>query len=140
MKKLLLATFIVVGTVGLLSADHHETQYEGIASVHDLMEDIVKPNMDRLAAMRKAGGPQNAKEWKRAYRAASVLAEGAQLTLLGGRVKDQVWSDGAHQALSAARDVMAAAKAQDMDAWMAGVGAASKGCRICHKAHKPKKE
>ena len=77
MKRLLLAGAAAVVAAGMLSADHHEAKYESIASVHDLMADIVKPNMDKLGEMRKTGGPQNEKQWKQAHRAAAVLgAEG----------------------------------------------------------------
>lgn len=139
MKKILPAVSAAVVAVGLLSAAHHEAQYEEIASVHDIMDDIVKPSMDKLGAMRKAGGPADEKEWKQAHRAASVIGEGVQLTMLGGRVKDDAWSDGAKQSLAGARDAMAAAKATDTAAWMKATGAISGGCRTCHKVHKPKK-
>ena len=139
MKKLLLAAAAAVLAAGMLSADHHESKYETIASVHDLMADIVKPNMDKLGAMRKAGGPQDEKQWKQAHRAASVLGEGIQLSMMGGRVKDDAWADGGKQSIQGAKDAMAAAKAMDSAAWMKATGAISGGCRTCHKVHKPKK-
>lgn len=139
MKKLIGAAALACAVVALGGAEPGEPAYEKIATVHDIMEDIQKPAMDRLAALKKAGGPQSDKDWKRAHRAASILGESSQLLLMGGRVKDEVWSNGAAQVVAAAKSTMAAAQHKNMDAWNQGMMGIGKGCRGCHKVHKPKK-
>lgn len=123
--------------VGITYADH---AYVEVASVHDIMEVVQEPSMDGLAAMMKAGGPQSEGDWKHARGYASVLGESTQLLLMGARVKDDVWTKGAKMVIAGAQEATAAAKAQDLAAWKAGVGAMGKGCRTCHKPHKPKKK
>ena len=140
MKKLSILLVLSLTGAAWMTAAHHESGPKNIASVHDIMEDVVKPNMDALAAMRKAGGPQNEKEWKKAKSAASLVGEGVQLSLNGDRVKDDVWKSGGEKSVAGAIAAVSAAEAMDTDAWMAGVTAVGQGCRSCHKKHKPKKE
>jgi len=136
MRKIIGAAALTLALVGLLSA----AAYEELASPHDIMEMVQKPAMDRLAAMKKAGGPQNEKDWEKSKAAASILAESTQLLMMGKRVKDDVWSDGAAQVIAAAKATMTASGSHDMAAWNAGLAGLGKGCRGCHKAHKPKKK
>ncbi len=139
MKQLALIAMLALAVSGLVFADHHENSYKKIATVHDLMEAVVKPNMDKLAEMKKAGGPADAGQWKHSNAYASVIAEMGQLMLLDGRVKDEVWEDGAKKMLEASKATMTASMRKDTAAWMEGLTGMSGGCRTCHKAHKPKK-
>ncbi|MBI1354725.1 MAG: hypothetical protein GC160_10285 [Acidobacteria bacterium] len=137
MKQLaLLAALALTVSAGLFAADH---EYKKIATVHDIMEAIVKPNMDLLAEMKKSGGPSDEKQWKQANRAASIIGEGAELMLLDGRIKDQAWEDGAKMAIDGAQKSMTAAMRKDTNAWMESLNGIGGGCRTCHKVHKPKK-
>ena len=137
MKKILWLTALAVGAAGLLAAAEHK--YAKLGTAHDLMEGAVKPNMDKLAELRKAGGPKDEKEWKKANAWASVVGEINQLMLLDGRIKDQVWEDGANQAVNGSKMAMQAAQRQDMEGFNKGLDTMSQGCRTCHKVHKPKK-
>jgi cytochrome c556 len=137
MRKILwlvASSLIAVGSAA--AADH---TYAKIATPHDLMAGAVKPNMDRLAEMRKAGGPKEIDEWKQANASASVIGEVNQLMLLDGRIKDQAWEDGATKVIEAAKATMTAAMRQDMNGFNSGLDGMSQGCRTCHKVHKPKK-
>jgi hypothetical protein len=137
MRALVCLFALTLALAGFALADH---SYEGVASVHDIMEVVQKPAMDSLAEMMKKGGPQNEDDWKVAKRHASILAESTQLLLMGGRVKDDVWTDGALKVIAGAKQTMQASDSQDGNAWRAGVGAMGRGCRGCHNVHKPKKE
>ena len=130
---------LALSVSGLVFADHHETSYKKIATVHDLMGVVVKPSMDALAEMKKAGGPADKDQWKKANAHASTIAEMGQLMLLDGRVKDEPWEDGAKKMLEAAKATMTASMRQDTAGWMEGLTGMSGGCRTCHKVHKPKK-
>jgi cytochrome c556 len=132
--------WIVVITVAFAGALYAEHTYEKVASAHDIMELVQKPNMDALAAMMKAGGPRTDKDWKHAKAHASLLAESSQLLLMAGRIKDNAWEDGAKTVISAAKASMQAAEAKDIDTWKTATAGIGKGCRGCHKVHKPKKK
>lgn len=140
MNKISVAAFTALALGGLLWADHHEHAYKKKATAHDLMEVVVKPTMDQLAALREAGGPQEKKDWKHSNAWASVLAESGQLLLMDGRVKDEVWADGAKQLIAGAEATMKASMRMDAEGWNAGLAAMGGGCESCHTAHKPKKK
>jgi cytochrome c556 len=137
MRKFAFVAVLTVLGAGLIYADH---TYEGVADVHDIMELVQKPSMDQLAAMMKAGGPQSDDDWKHSKAFASILSETTQLMLMGGRVKDEVWTTGAASVINGAKGAMAASDAKDLAAWKGGVGQMGKGCRTCHKVHKPPTE
>ena len=134
MRKISILVLLAVLGAGLIYADH---SYEGVAEVRDLMAVVQKPSMDQLAAIMKAGGPQSEDDWKHSKAYASVLSETTQLLLMGGRVKDDVWTSGAALVIGGAKTAVAASEAKDLAAWKAGVGEMGKGCRTCHKVHKP---
>jgi cytochrome c556 len=137
MRKIAIFVALAVLGAGLTYADH---TYEGVAEVHDIMELVQKPSMDQLAAIMKAGGPQSDDDWKHSKAHASILSETTQLLLMGGRVKDEVWTSGATTVIGGAKAAVAASEAKDLAAWKAAVGQMGKGCRTCHKVHKPPEE
>ena len=137
MKNKLWIVVVALALAGVLYAEH---TYEKVASAHDIMELVQEPNMDRLAAMMKTGGPQSERDWKHAKAYASILAESSQLLLMAGRIKDDVWETGAIAVNNASKASMRAAEAKDLDAWRTANAAIGKGCRGCHKVHKPKKK
>src|SRR5262245_38080509 len=111
--------------------------YHGVASAKQLMAGVQKPAMDSLAAMNKAGGPKDDKEWGLAAQQAAVLAEAGQLLLMGNRPLDQdIWIKSSEKLTSAAGDAMKAAEAKDLDAWKASLGQIGTSCRTCHKVHR----
>jgi cytochrome c556 len=123
----------------LLSAQGPD--YHGVASAKQIMAGIQKPAMDSLAAMLKAGGPQDEKEWETSQRQAAILAETAQLLLMGNRPLDQdVWVKSSQKLHEASVACAKAAEAKDLAAWktsLANMGAACKSCHNVHKKQKP---
>ena len=134
MRKISIFVLLAALGVGLLYADH---TYESVADVRDLMAIVQKPSMDQLAAIMKAGGPQSDDDWNRSRAYASILTEATQLLLMGGRAKDEAWTDGANAIIGGAKAAVAASEAKDLSAWKAGIGQLGKGCRTCHTVHKP---
>ena len=137
MRKLTPALFLAFSLTLLPAADH---VYEEVASAHDLMDYIMKPSMDKLVAINKAGGPQSEKDWKHAKAHGSILAETGQLLLMAGRIKDDVWEKGASRVITGAKESLAAAETMDVNKWRTAAGSIGRGCRGCHKVHKPKEE
>ncbi len=124
----------VVGTS--LADSQEEYVYKKAASAHEIMEYMVEPAMDKIKAYREAGGPSDKAEWKKAFGAVSMVSEATQLMLMGGRVKDDAWRDGANAVVAAARDTMMGAYRMDADGYNKGLKAMSAGCKTCHKVHK----
>ena len=137
MKKTLWLVALSLTAAGIVAAGDHA--YSKMATPHDLMEVVVKPNMDKLGAMRKAGGPKEMKDWKHVNAWASMLGESGQLMLMEGWVKDEAWRDGATKLVDAAKATMTAAMRQDADGLNAAMGGIGAGCKTCHAVHKPKK-
>lgn len=139
MKQFLAAASLAGLTFAFASpaaADGHE--YKKVAAVHELMEYMVKPAMDKIKVYREAGGPANKDEWQSAYGAISMVAEASQLALMDGRTKDEAWSDGAKQVLEAAQGAMMGAYRMDADGYNKGLKSMSAGCKTCHDVHKKK--
>jgi cytochrome c556 len=125
----------VVVLAGLALAQ--SPQYQGVATSRQIMAGMQKPAMDALVAMNKAGGPKDDKEWAAAQTGAAVLAETAQLLLMGDRPKDQdVWVKSCQRLQAAASDSLKAAAARDLKAWQASLNSMGGACRSCHKVHR----
>ncbi|MCU1273177.1 MAG: hypothetical protein JWO48_608 [Bryobacterales bacterium] len=115
-------------------------EYHVVATSKQLMAGVQKPAMDALAAMLKAGGPQDEKEWEAAQRQAAILAESAQLLLMGNRPLDQdVWVKSSQRLEQAAIESAKAAQAKDLAAWKASLSNMGAACKSCHNVHKKQK-
>ena len=131
------ATVLVVAAVAL----GQSPSYQGVATAKQIMAGVQKPAMDSLAAMNKAGGPKDDKEWELAQQHAAVLAETAQLLLMGNRPKDQdVWVKSSGRLLQAASGSAKAAEGKDLAAWQASMNQMGGACRSCHNVHRKKPE
>ena len=131
-----LSVFVVAGM-----ALAQSPQYQGVATAKQIMAGIQKPTMDSLVAMKKAGGPKDDKEWELAQQHAAVLAETAQLLLMGTRPLDQdVWIKSGQRLNTAAGNSVKAAGAKDLKAWQDSINAMGGACRSCHNVHKKKKD
>ena len=137
MKKILWVAALSLAAASVVPAA--DSTYSKMATPHDLMTGVVKPSMDSLAAIRKAGGPKEMADWKSVNASASLLGEAGQLMLMQGWVKDDAWKDGAAKLVDAAKATMTAAMRQDAEGVNASMGAMGGGCKTCHAVHKPKK-
>lgn len=141
MKKIWTVAIVACALAGTSYANDGEGHaYKKTATVPTLMGYMVKPAMAKIKEYREAGGPANKEEWQTAYGAISMVIEAAQLTLMGGRIKDEAWSDGAAQVIEAAQGAMLGAYRMDADGYNKGLKAMSAGCKTCHDVHKKKEE
>lgn len=130
---------LVCGLLVAVMALAQSPEYQGVASSKQLMKAVQKPAMDGLAAMMKAGGPKDDQEWEAAQQNAAVLAETAQLLLMGARPLDQdVWVKSSHRLQEASVQAAKAAEAKDSAAWKTAVTSMGAACRSCHTVHKKK--
>lgn len=136
MRRLVLA-FVVTGAATVWAQS-----YQAVATSKQIMAGIQKPAMDSLAAMMKAGGPADDKEWAVAQQSAVILAETAQLLLIGERPigelpKDAaVWAKTGNNLLTASTGSAKAAGAKDLAAWKASLGSIGAACKGCHTVHR----
>jgi cytochrome c556 len=118
----------------------HDDHGPKIADVHQVMEVAQKPAMDQLAAIMKAGGPQNDADWAHSTAYATILLRTTKLLMQEGVVKDDVWEKGATKVIDSAKAAIDAGESHDLNAWKTAAGGIGQGCRGCHNKHKPKKE
>jgi cytochrome c556 len=129
--------FVVVALALALALPAQSPEYHAVASAKQIMAGVQKPAMDALAAMLKAGGPADDKEWESAQRQAAILAETAQLLQMGNRPLDQdVWIKSSQRLEEAAIGSGKAAEAKDLAAWKASLGNMGAACKSCHNVHK----
>jgi len=115
--------------------------YQAVASPKQIMAGIQKPAMDSMMTINKAGGPKDDKEWELVEQQAAVLAETAQLLLMGARPKDEdVWPKSSMRLHTAAGSSVKAAQAKELPSWQASLNAMGAACRSCHNVHRKKKE
>jgi len=135
-RFLALLTFVAACAAWAQSASYH-----GVASTKQIMAGVQKPAMDDISAMMKAGGPKDDKQWAQAQQDAALLAETAQLILMGERPKDQdLWLKSSAKLNEAASAAAKAAESKDLEAFKASVGSMGQACRSCHNVHRKKKE
>lgn len=129
--------FILAFSFTAVCALWAQSSYHEVASVKQLMATIEGPLNSAIGGMSKAGGPKDDKEWAQAQNNAALLAEGAQLLLLGSRPKDQdVWVKTSNALTESASAAMKAAEAKDLEAWKTAVSGIGKSCAGCHTVHR----
>jgi len=129
--------FIFAFSLTAVCAIWAQSPYSEIASIKQMMASIEGPMNSAIGGMSKAGGPKDEKEWAQAQNNAALLAEGAQLLLLGRRPKDQdVWIKSAVALKDSATAAMKAAEAKDLEAWKTAVGGLGKSCQGCHTLYR----
>ena len=137
MRKPVFLLVLTLALAGLVYANH---QYSEVSSVHDIMEVVQGPSMKYVSAMMKADGPRSDDDWKHAKARVSILAESAQLLLMGARVKDEPWTSGAIKVIAGSKEAVTASDAKDATAFRSAMGTVGSGCRTCHKVYKKKKK
>ena len=116
-----------------------DPQYTQVASTKQIMGGIVKPAMDGLGAMAKAGGPNDDTEWDSAQRSAALLAESAQLLMLGHRAPDhEGWTKASQKLQEVSSAVFKASEAKDAEAWKSSVSGLGASCKGCHSVYRKK--
>jgi cytochrome c556 len=131
--------FILAFSFTAVCALWAQSSYHEVATTKQLMATIEGPTFGAIGGMSKAGGPKDDKEWAQAQNNAALLAEGAQLLLLGSRPKDQdVWVKTATALSDSSSAAMKAAESKDLEAWKTAVGGIGKSCAGCHAIHRPR--
>jgi cytochrome c553 len=103
-----------------------------VGTMSELMIDVIYPTSDAIFYIERAA-PANPVEWNALQGKALVLAESANLLMMGSRARDQdKWMKDARLLLEAGTAAFKAAKARDVDALSALNDSLYTACVTCH--------
>jgi len=109
-----------------------------MATVKQLMLDLIHPASNEILLQVNRGGPKDEKDWAAVRRAAITLAESANLLGLRGRARDQGdWAKDAKLLADAGAAAYKAAQAKDAAVLAAVAAPLDQSCTACHKQYRP---
>src|SRR2546427_3274344 len=79
----------ILGFVFFLLAQAQQESLQPVATMKQLMVDIIHPASNEILLFVSRGSAQDDKEWDRVRRSAITLAESANLLTMRGRARDQ---------------------------------------------------
>lgn len=119
------------------AAAAQEPTLRPIATVRELMEAMIIPASDALFDVPPEA-PTDDAEWKRLRYNALILAESANLLLIGDRPRDrEVWVRSARTLGDAALDALKAVDGRNIDALLDAGDRILGACTQCHDRHLP---
>jgi hypothetical protein len=109
-----------------------------MATMKQLMLDLVHPASNDILLLIYRGGPKEENEWAAVRRSAVTLAESGNLLTMRGRARDQGdWMKDAKMLVDAGSAAYRAAQARDVKALAAVAGPLDASCTTCHKQYRP---
>ena len=109
-----------------------------VATVRQLMLDLIHPSSNDILLAIYRGGPKDEKEWAAVRRSAVTLAESGNMLMMQGRARDQGdWMKDAKLLVDVGNSAYKAAQAKDGDALAGLAGAVDNSCTTCHKQYRP---
>jgi len=109
-----------------------------VATVKQLMLDLIHPSSNDILLAIFRGGPKDEKECAAVRRSAVTLAESGNLLMMEGRARDQGdWMKDAKLLVDVGNAAYKAAQAKDGAALAALAGAVDNSCTTCHKQYRP---
>ncbi len=132
MDGLLLGIFLLLP---VLAAQVPADSPQPVATMKQLMLDIVHPASNSLVLLVNRGGPADDKEWAEARRSALLLAESGNLLMLRNRAA--AWTADAKLLTEAGAAAYKAVDAKDVKALPAAIERIDASCTTCHKHARP---
>jgi hypothetical protein len=112
--------------------------FQPVASVRQLMLDLIHPSSNDILLAIYRGGPKDEKEWAAVRRSALTLAESGNMLMMPGRSRDQEdWMKDAKLLVDAGNSAYKAAQAKDGNALAGLAGAVDASCTTCHRQYRP---
>jgi len=137
----LITAIVVAGGFSLRTiafAQAPSESFPPVASVRQLMLDLIHPSSNDILLAINRGGPTDEKEWAAVRRSAVTLAESGNMLMLPGRARDQGdWMKDAKLLVEVGNSAYKAAQAKDGNALAALAGAVDNSCTTCHKQYRP---
>jgi hypothetical protein len=136
MKRVWIAVFILIGPFAFAQAPAES--FPPVATMQQLMVDLVHPASNDILLFVYRGGPKDEKEWAAVRRSAVTLAESGNLLMMRGRARDQGdWMKNAKMLVDAGTAAYKAAQAKDGKALAALTEPLDASCTTCHKQYRP---
>ncbi len=132
MKWLLAGVFLLSPVV---SAQAPTESPQPVATMRQLMLDVIHPASNSLLMLINRGGPGDDKEWAEARRAALTIAESGNLLVMRNRAA--AWVADARLLTDAGSAAYKAAEAKDAKALAAVSDRIDASCTTCHKHSRP---
>ena len=109
-----------------------------VATVSQLMVEIIHPASNDILLFVYRGAPKDEKEWAAVRRSAMTLAESGNLLMMRTRARDQgEWMKDAKMLVDVGTAAYKAAQAKDANALAALDGPLNASCLTCHKQYRP---
>jgi len=109
-----------------------------VATVRQLMLDLIHPSSNDILLAIFRGGPKDEKEWAAVRRSAVTLAESGNLLMMEARARDQGdWVKDAKLLVDAGNSAYKAAQAKDGAALATLAAPLDASCTTCHKQYRP---
>ncbi|HEV2202708.1 MAG TPA: hypothetical protein VGR73_23055 [Bryobacteraceae bacterium] len=130
--------FAILAFAGLAFPQAAPESFPPVASVKQLMLDLVHPSSNDILLMIYRGGPRDYKEWATVRRGAVTLAESGNLLMMRGRARDQgEWMKDSKLLVDAGNAAYKAAQTKDGAALAALAESIDTSCTTCHKQYRP---
>ena len=124
------------GTIALAQAPSES--FPPVASVKQLMLDLIHPSSNDILLAIYRGGPKDEREWAAVRRSAVTLAESGSMLMMQGRARDQGdWMKDAKLLVDAGNSAYKAAQAKDGNALAGLAEAVDASCTTCHMQYRP---
>ena len=144
MKRVWIGTISAIALAGGFSirtitfAQSPSQSFPPVASVKQLMLDLIHPSSNDILLAIYRGGPKDDKDWAAVRRSAVTLAESGNMLMMRGRARDQGdWMKDAKLLVDAGNAAYKAAQAKDGSALAALAGAVDASCTTCHRQYRP---
>jgi hypothetical protein len=125
-------------TIFLLLVAGASMAQEPVATVRQLMVDMIYPASNDILLSINRGGPSDEKEWAALRRNAITLAESGNLLMMRDRARDQGdWMKDAKILVDVGTAAYKAAQAGDANALAALTEQLDASCTTCHKQYRP---
>ena len=132
-------TWLLAGVLLLLplalSAQSPSDPPQPVATMKQLMLDVIHPALNSLLLLVNRGGPADDREWTDARRSALILAESGNLLMMRNRAAG--WTADARLLTDAGAAAYKAADAKDTKALAAASERLDTSCTTCHKHSRP---
>jgi hypothetical protein len=125
----------VLVLAGALAAQVPSDAPQPVATMKQLMVDVIHPAANALLLLINRGGPSEDKEWAEARRSALTLAESGNLLIIRNRAS--AWIADARLLTDAGAAAYKAAEAKDAKALAALGDRVDASCTTCHKQFRP---
>ena len=136
MKTLALLFLLPVSTTLLAQEPASPPPMRPVGTMSELMIDVIYPTSDAFFYIER-GVPKNQAEWNTLQGKALMLAESANLLMMGSRARDQdKWMKDAKLMLDAGTALFKTTKAKDVEGLTALNDALYTSCVTCHRDYR----